>query len=350
MRGADSCSRRELLGAASGALVAAFAPIVRAESNAAQGAVRLVAAGDIGFSKDLNHAIEDEGVDPFAELGGAFSDADLAFANLESPLASADVKGRTFRKGAPILRGTPKAAPALAKAGLDVVSLANNHVFDLGRAGLEQTLSHVRGAGVETLGAGLSHDEAFRPFRRTLGGLRIGALAFTYGTNHPAEGGAVAARLRDDPAGEVARLRPDVDRLFVSLHWGEQFRHAVSQDQIGLAHKLIEAGADAIVGHHPHVLQGVEKYRGRPIVYSLGNFLWGLQTQTMTSALAVIEFTPGTGDVGLKIVPVLRRPPLGLPRVVGLEEGRNVVGLIRVHSRRFRTKFRATDGALTLVP
>lgn len=333
------------LGAAAVGVVLGGAP---ASAWAQQGLVRLVVAGDCAFTADVSEAIAAGAYEPFASLDGMFQSADIAFVNLESVLASPHVPRRPFRPGAPVLRGDTSAAEVLARGGVDVVSVANNHVFDLGGAGLRESNEALRRAGITPVGAGSSRDEALQPFVREVGGTRIGILAFTQFVNHAPDDGAAAARTREDMAAAVQSLRAKVDAVVVSLHWGEQFKQRASQLQTDIAHRLVDAGADAIVGHHPHVLQGVEVYRGRPILYSLGNFLWGRQTNPVEhSAFAELMLAKGEPRVArLRIYLVHRSPPLGLPRIVTGREARFVRGSVVGASLRFRTRMAEVSNAL----
>ena len=113
--------------------------------------VRIAFAGDCAFTEDLNEAIETRGHEPFGDTAEVFRAADIAMVNLESVLAPKDAPSRDHRPGAPILRGSPKVAPALARAGIDIVSVANNHAFDRGTQGLRASLEALRSAGVKAV-------------------------------------------------------------------------------------------------------------------------------------------------------------------------------------------------------
>ncbi len=310
-----------------------------------------VAGGDVVFTRDLNAALHEQPIlEPLSGVQRWFRAADVAFVNLESPLASDTLPRRAHRERAPILRGDPAAAQALARGGVDVVSVANNHVFDLGEAGLAATLEHVERAGMTPAGAGLTRERALEPAILEVRGRRFGLLAFTYGTNHrPERSGPHAARL-GEAAERLRQVRGQVDTLVVSLHFGEEFTSTVSLDQRVWAHRCVDAGADAVIGHHPHVLQGVEVYAGKPIYYSLGNFIWGLASVSALSAMAYVEFGgDGRQVLSAKVLPVLRGRGHALPRVVDAKRGRYALAAIRGSSYALKTKLRATEEALELV-
>jgi poly-gamma-glutamate capsule biosynthesis protein CapA/YwtB (metallophosphatase superfamily) len=199
-------------------------------------------------------------------------------------------------------------------AGFDVISLANNHVFDFGAGGLEDTLAHVRAAGLEPVGAGVTAEEARREVVVEVRGVRVGFLAFTEMTNEHLSSTGFVGRL-DQATARVAEVSARVDVLLVSLHWGVQFHARPGRWQRRLAQRLIDAGADAIIGHHPHVLQTVETYAGKPIVYSLGNFVFGPQpTPRDASAIAEVEIASGH-VTSLRMIPVMLGGVAGSPIV-----------------------------------
>ncbi len=197
------------------------------------------------------------------------------------------------------------------------MSVANNHVFDLGANGLRQSLEILGGAGIAAIGAGADPHEARKPFIQTVRGLKVGVVAFAEMLNHRPDQGAAVARLQDDAVGEVRALKGQVDVTIVSVHWGEQFKDHHDRNQTLIARRLIDAGADAIIGHHSHTLQAVEIYRGRPVFYSLGNFIWGRQTSPVElSAIADISFRKAESPlVRVRVHPVYRTTNIGVPRL-----------------------------------
>jgi poly-gamma-glutamate synthesis protein (capsule biosynthesis protein) len=206
------------------------------------------------------------------------------FANLETPVAPDAAKDvREFMFNAP-----PEAVAALRRAGVDLVSVANNHVFDQGRAGFEETLRRLDELGMPYVGAG-PEGRAAGPLHLEAGGLRIAFLGWTYGFNQdgnacpPPRPGAApcvqAAALDRERAEEAVRAAArEADAVVVSLHWGVEYQRQPRREDVELARRLADAGALVVLGHHPHVLQPLELYRradGRTavIAYSLGNFI-----------------------------------------------------------------------------
>lgn len=220
----------------------------------------------------------------YAPVADLLSQPDLAFANLETPIApDAGAGTREFVFNAP-----PEAALALHHAGVDLVSVANNHAFDQGRRGFEETLRRVEAAGLRAVGAGPA-DRPAGPVLVEAGGLRLAFLGWAQFFNQdgngcpPVKPGAPpclqAARLDRAKAVEAVReAAAHADAVIVSLHWGTEYAQQPRAEDVALAHQLGDAGALVVIGHHPHVLQPVELYRRADglttvIAYSLGNFI-----------------------------------------------------------------------------
>lgn len=277
--------------------------------------VRIRAVGDVAIAGTMRDEVLAHGLDPFAELGGAIREADIGFVNLEAVLTERRAPaGHVSTPAVPLLRSPARTAAQLRDAGFDVVSLANNHALDYGPLGLADTIGHVEAADLRAIGAGTTPERALRETIITVRGVRVGFLAFTEKSNQHTAGDGHVARTRSARA-RVEALRPSVDVLLVSLHWGEQYEPRPEAEQRRLAHALIDAGADAILGHHPHVLQTVETYAGKPVVYSLGNFVFGPQPAPRdVSVIAELEVSRGQVS-SLRMLPVILRGTVGSPVV-----------------------------------
>lgn len=198
--------------------------------------------------------------------------SDLVFGNLEAPLARPlrlNWERNTFR-------GTPEAAEALAEAGFRVVSMANNHLMEHGPEPALETRQYLHRAGIAWVGMGEEPEMAHRPVILSIKNQQIGFLSYTFvpvtqnGLLYPVP--TCASVLAD-----VARARPQVDFLVLSLHWGAEYAARPSAQQVAFAHDLIDAGVDVVIGHHPHVLQGMEQYHNGVVFYSLGNFIFDME-------------------------------------------------------------------------
>lgn len=231
-------------------------------------------------------------------IASVFADSSAAYANLEIPLTSSRVPTR--RKTAAELRARTqyilKADPAHAKyiksTGFDIVSLANNHGMDYGWAGLSEMMGLLDKGGVLHCGGGRNSIEAAKPaIYRTKGGVRIAIISYlafinegSLWKNWPATktepgiaalslGGSVDDKDRARFRTEVSAAKRNADLVFLALHWGTEKMTRPTAYQMSVGREWIRAGADGVLGAHPHVLQGFEMYRGKPILYSMGNLV-----------------------------------------------------------------------------
>jgi poly-gamma-glutamate capsule biosynthesis protein CapA/YwtB (metallophosphatase superfamily) len=225
---------------------------------------------------DLAFASTEEDVrHPFQRTFELLRSADVAFANLEMPLSA-----RARHTGA--FRGNTSFADALRWAGIDIVSIANNHAFDAEAEGLRDTMETLWRAGVGFAGGGHDLESARKPFIIERNGLKLAFLAYTwsvnlFGLNAYAQP-ALAGVMPLDPfiiKEDIRRVRGDVDYVILSFHWSVENSQDTRPEDRAFARQMIDAGADIILGHHPHVPRGFEIYNGKPIFYSLGNFIFG---------------------------------------------------------------------------
>ncbi len=268
--------------------VAATPPGVRTTARVTIGAVGdvLMHGAVVDAAADHRTPDNDEGYawlwSPVADL---LADADLTFANLETPVApraGQATRSFVFNAGPPVVR-------ALQHAGIDLLSVANNHIFDQGRAGFEETVARLDAMGMGYVGAGPAEREA-GPRTFEVNGLRIAFLGYSRFFNQSGNECPTPTRRAAKTCLKASELDPDravadvraaaaaADAVVVSLHWGDEYRTQPRRADVALAHRLADAGALLVLGHHPHVLQPIELYM-RPdgstalIAYSLGNFI-----------------------------------------------------------------------------
>ena len=237
---------------------------------------------------------------PLRPTAQRLASADLTVGNLESTLSRL---GRP-RQGGDSFGADPRVRRGLRLAGFDVLSLANNHTGDYGPASLVETVRRVRAAGIVPVGAGADLAEARRPAVVERNGIRFGVVAFNAIGETPAARAAQpgAFRLRMQPRtgplvpGDLERvldtvrdLRARVDVLMVLPHWGTQYTTRTVADQRRVGRALVDAGADLVVGGHPHWVQGMELRRGAPIAYSLGNYVFDMDFSRQTQEGAFLE-------------------------------------------------------------
>jgi poly-gamma-glutamate synthesis protein (capsule biosynthesis protein) len=209
--------------------------------------------------------------------------ADQRFVNLESIIS--DQGGETQSPiNKLVFSAPPPAAAALARAHIDIVALANNHAWDYGREALLETFTHLDRAGIAYVGAGRTRAEAYAPRLITHDGFTLAFLAVTDTWNqqldpHPGRGHIADAQL-DALRDSVTRAKamPGVDKVVVSYHGGYEYFDRPHPETRELLRAAITAGADAVIGHHPHVVQRVGFVDGKPILYSLGNLLMRMVT------------------------------------------------------------------------
>ena len=227
----------------------------------------------------------------FSDVSDVFKRADFGFVNLETPVAPAHSHGsKPFMFDAPValLEG-------LKASGIKIVSFANNHVMDQGWAGFTETREHLRDEGLLFVGSGDTVQQQWQPVITEANGIKVGWLGMTRWLNgnrnpdkddqphvnffpYPGEANGAPGADEAEVLAAVKAARAQCDFLVVSIHWGIEYAPAPRPEDVDMAHKMLEAGASVIVGHHPHVLQPVETYttqdgRNTVIFYSLGNFL-----------------------------------------------------------------------------
>lgn len=250
--------------------------MIEHESTANTGeSVRIAAVGDILLTGGLHGAAPPRDRALLApEVRSLLVASHVAVGNLEFAVPGDGSCVPTE----PRVVAMPDWVDAVAAAGLHVVSLANNHVFDCLGAGFQNLRARLERAGLRYFGAGMDLDEAVAPARIEVGGLRLAFLGAADRRSGPyrfAAPGQFGVAPLDLPRliDQIAALNHEVDHVIVSVHWGEERFLIPSPEQIAQARAMIDAGAAMVLGHHPHVLQGMELWHGRPIHYSLGNFL-----------------------------------------------------------------------------
>ncbi len=337
----------------------------------------LLAGGDIAINRG-------EAKGAFGKLIHFFQKADAAFANLELPLSHAG----TPAPEKIILRGAPEMANALAEAGFDVMAFANNHALDYGAEAFAETIALMDSRKIPLVGGGMSLAEARRPVVIKRAGLTIGFLAYSSviprgfealsgapGVNpvraHTAyrpwrdlsEYPGTAPRIETwaEPTHltrmkrDVRNLAKKVDAVVVNHHWGTSMVHEVMDFEREIARAAVDAGAHLVLGGHPHVLQGIEFYKGAPIVYSMGNLIFDFEIPFFT------EETHDTLLFGCTLTKKGVRDPWLLPATAGVFDkprlhspargtGRRIVGVMEELSAPFGTKLKTKGERVSLSP
>ncbi|PKL26208.1 MAG: hypothetical protein CVV47_02740 [Spirochaetae bacterium HGW-Spirochaetae-3] len=340
----------------------------------------VLACGDILLSRTPGKRAAEFGYRYLFEgIRDLVSAADISFANLETPAA---YLGKPY-PGKPenvTFRADPATLFGAVWAGFDVLSLANNHMNDYGPRAVEETNEFLDLLGVASCGAGGDIDEARSPAVLDLDGVRFAFLAYAepiwsvigarsaeraatraeerlhgpiQATESPADPDSrrsstagVALAIPGDVLADIASVkrRIDPDYLFVSIHWGDEHQHIPNEFQKTLGRAAIDAGATAVLGHHPHVLQSVERYKGGLIAYSLGNLLFDMAADG-TYETAALRFVVSKGRLNrVDIIPLRIARGTYAPAAATLDDAERRIGDIRRWSARFGTEI-VPDGS-----
>jgi poly-gamma-glutamate synthesis protein (capsule biosynthesis protein) len=321
-------------------------------SDAARARTRLVvfAAGDVNLGREVGQRIlRDASFDPFADLRPLLSRADLAFANLESPLS--DQNGETQHpEKRLVFVGPPGGAALVARAPFHVVSVANNHVWDYGERGFLDTLDALDASGVRYAGATRRRGAQYEPTVLSVNGWSVALLAVTHIWN-PGTFATHEARDRVAWADEasvvaaVTRARAEHDLVLVSYHGGREYSDVPAQEPLDFAKAVTNAGADAVLGHHPHVPQGVGWFSGRPVFFSLGNLVFNKYRDVAWTAQGFIaRLTFAAADRSVEIAVCPYRIDDSVPRRAVASEWPGWDGVFRTYLRR-TSSFASVAGA-----
>jgi len=272
-----------------------------------RGTLVIHGTGDVSLDPSQIQAFRTHGYDwAWSGLRGLFDRDDLTMVNLECPVTDImDPAPKAFT-----FRCDPQALPAARRAGVDVVSQANNHAYDQGPAGLMDSLDAIRAAGLASVGAGADESDALRAATFEVHGWTVAVVGIDQILDPPEQvaGPDKPGTAAGHDFGLALRAVRDAaassDLVFVMIHWGVELEAQPRPYQGRQAHRLVDAGADVIFGAHPHVIQPLETYRGRPIFYSLGNFVWPrISKEASPSAFAEVVIAPD-GTIQARMVPI----------------------------------------------
>ena len=296
----------------------------------------------------------------FRQVKDVFRQTDLVFCNLEAPLCSADTPPTPFLRVIR-LRSDPEMVRALVDAGIDIVSLANTHTMDYGPQGLLQTMETLARHGIRYVGAGRTLAEARKPVVFELKGTRIAFLGFhTYDQFATAASEVTPGQtmVRVSPylppphayREEVSRMQQDIreakkqaDVVIVSWHWGQSMTSQLAVHQPYLGRLAIDAGADLVLGHHAHMLQGIEVYRGGAICYSMGNFVMDGGAPMSMEALVVKCVIADKRIRSLSFLPA-EGTRMGEARILPESESEPTFREMRALCAEVRTRFTIRNG------
>jgi hypothetical protein len=296
--------------------------------------VRLAFVGDILLAGSVDELMRKQGYDfPYAKALPFLQGADLTAGNLETPITTRGIPAQDKQF---VFKGRPDAMPALKEAGFDVISLANNHTLDQGTQGLLDTIGHLDEAGIPNIGGGNDEDEAFKPLILEAKGISVAYLGFSRvlpdGSWKAGKDKAGVAESYDSTRAVAAikKARESADLVVAYIHWGVEKADYPNTTQKRLAREYIDAGADLVIGSHPHVLQGFEQYKGKWIAYSLGNFIFNMTKTEKTWDTGVLDASCSrSGDCSLQFHPMksVSSQPALLEREAGQALIKRISGL-----------------------
>ena len=263
--------------------------------------------GDVLLDRGVRKVIDLRGVDHLftPEVDSLFRTSDVVVANLECP--ATEIRSPLMKRFN--FRAEPQWLPALRRHGITHLNLANNHSTDQGRKGLSSTIDHIRRAGMVPVGAGPTMADATKPVLLTASPRKVFLLAsvqmalenYPYLPDRP----SVSQLTIDSLCFAIQRLKRQHPgcAVVVSLHWGAEHKTEPIPAQRVQAHRLVDAGADALVCHHTHTLQTFETYRGHPIYYSIGNFIFD-QPKPINSRAAIVQLRVTRDAVTATALPI----------------------------------------------
>lgn len=304
------------------------------------GEVSLIAVGDIMLSRNVAKKIRDyENPDyPFLKVKDYLKSADMVFGNLESPITA----GREIKTGEMIFRADPGVEDALKNANFSILSLANNHTPNFGEKGLKDTFQYLEKAGIKYAGAGQNDSEAYAPAYLESKGIKFAFLAYNDSGVVPPDYKAGENRAGtafmdiDKMTKAIKEAMQNADFVIVSLHSGNEYNLKPNSLQVNFAHEAIDAGAEMVIGHHPHVVQTAEKYKGKYIFYSLGNFVFDqMWSQETREGLAVKIFFSKSGADKIELAPVLIED-YSQPRLMDGAEKEKMLKRLDISLKAFR--------------
>ena len=270
---------------------------------------------------------KEQGFDYFFEgVRDIFESDDLTLVNLEGPLTTVP---RPAKKADFLFKGDPEFVKILTGSSVEQCNLANNHTLDYGTEGIKETAKVLADAGIGYSGFS---EVAYTRIK----GVRVALMGFTWWNGD-----------RKKIPDAVAEVRKNCDLLIVSMHWGTEYEYGQSEFQKELAHRIIDAGADLLIGNHPHVFQGIERYKGKYIAYSLGNFCFAGNADPRDKRALIFQqkfsFLPASGiaqagiaDAGINIIPVFTSSTQDMndfhPIVMDAENGAKTLKSVAGHS------------------
>lgn len=319
-----------------------------------QDTISICAVGDLLFDLGPRQLIDAQGGKaPLAKVAAVMRTADLTIANLETPLSNrgAAVGGKPANL---IFDGDPRGVQSLTDAGVDVVSLANNHAMDHGAIALSDTIATLDKAKIAHVGAGMNTAEAWTPAILNVRGRKVAYVTATqivpaHFDPGPSSAGIANGKDVSRVIAAIRAARKKADIVIVALHWGVEQSFSANSAQQSQAKRFIDAGADIVLSHHPHVMQGIAFYKGKLIAYSLGNFLFPYKTTEGRKSF-ILKFDYGPGGVANVTATPVYLGEWGRPTVQTGSSARSILGKLASISQPFGTSVTIQGNIARITP
>lgn len=297
--------------------------------------VTFLAAGDISLSRNVAARIKKykDPLLPFRSLETLLRSTDFNFANLESPFSGKSYAGKT---GSLVFNAPVENVTGLKAYNFKVLNLANNHALDQGTSGSAYTRDLLTKQGIAYVGTGTNLDQAWQPAIINAQGFNIGFIGASYSSinDNGKTTNNYVARIEDVQhlTKAVQDLRTKVDFVVVTMHAGTEYTRKPNRAQVAFAHAAIDAGANMVIGAHPHWVQTVEKYHGKYIFYSLGNFIfdqmWSQQTREgLTLKITLATSNNQTDIQNIQLIPIII-DNYSTPRLASVKESKKILTAI----------------------
>ena len=311
--------------------------------------LKVLVAGDVMFNWGLRETRQKRG--EFAPIEGLiplFLEADIRMVNLETPIANSQEEMDESKSY--VFNAKPEDITLLKKLNIDLVFLGNNHSMDYGKKGLEDTIENLNKENILFAGIGKNIKEAFKPNQISIRNKpvnlisvsNIGESRLFAGESKPG-----VAPLQLNKLKKMLSEKELKDKInLLSVHWGIEYNPEPTKEQIKQAHELINYGFNAVIGHHPHIPQGIEKYKNGIIIYSLGNFLFGSRNQYLNHNIAVMMHFNEKELIYCEIIPIFGKfqDAEHLVRPLNYQEAEDFLHEYSILSQNLNTKIEIKNG------
>ncbi|HPO68206.1 MAG TPA: CapA family protein [Candidatus Pacearchaeota archaeon] len=308
--------------------------------------VSLIAVGDISYSRGVERIVKKQNDInyPFLKIGDYLKNADLVFGNLETPIT----EGREINDFEMIFRSNPLTKKALKLNNFSILSLANNHTPNFGEKGLKDTFFYLEKEGIKYVGAGENEKTAYQPVYIEKKGIKFAFFAYNDSDVVPlsykaTENFAGTAFMETEKMIEaVKEAKQKSDFVIVSMHSGNEYVNKPNSSQVNFAHSAIDAGADLVIGHHPHVVQILEKYKDKYIFYSLGNFIFDQQASETRKGLMIKVYFTKDEITKISLLPIIMKN-LAQPEIADINEAKKILQRLNFPTSKQNIYFKNND-------